>query len=109
MRGHFQTVRAAGDVTRRRRRPEAPDLLVAVVLAVEHPVADVAPDALVAVVGEFPLMAGGVEGAPYRWRALEGYVAVYSVDEAARRVTLMRLFHMSADWRARLLGSGAEG
>lgn len=41
--------------------------------------------------------------------ALEGYVAVYSVDEAARRVTLMRLFHMSADWRARLLGSGAEG
>ena len=66
-------------------------------------------DALVAVVGEFPLMAGGVEGAPYRWRALEGYVAVYSVDEAARRVTLMRLFHMSADWRARLLGSGAEG
>ena len=65
-------------------------------------------DALVSVVGEFPLMAGSVEGTPYRWRALEGYVAVYAVDEAARRVTLMRLFHMSADWRARLLAEATE-
>ena len=57
---------------------------------------------------------GAIEGgalalARVRKGALEGYVAVYSVDEAARRVTLMRLFHRSADWRARLLGSGAEG
>lgn len=65
-------------------------------------------DALVSVVGEFPLMAGSVEGTLYRWRALEGYVAVYAVDEAARRVTLMRLFHMSADWRARLLAEATE-
>ena len=63
-------------------------------------------DALVVTVGEFPLMAGGVEGAPYRWRALESYVAVYAVDETARRVTLMRLFHVSADWRTRLLEVG---
>lgn len=65
-------------------------------------------DALVVTVGEFPLMAGDVEGAPYRWRALEGYVAVYAVDEASRRVTLMRLFHMSANWRTRLLEAGDE-
>lgn len=65
-------------------------------------------DALVSVVGEFPLMAGSVEGTSYRWRALEGYVAVYAVNEAARRVTLMRLFHMSADWRARLLAEATE-
>ena len=44
-------------------------------------------DALVAVIGEFPLMAGSVEGALYHWRALERYVAVYVVDEDARMVT----------------------
>ena len=66
-------------------------------------------DALVAAIGEFPLMAGSVEGTPYRWRALERYAAVYVVDEDARMVTLMRLFHMSADWRARLLAGAAEG
>ena len=54
-------------------------------------------------------MAGSVEGTPYRWRALERYAAVYVVDEDARTVTLMRLFHMSADWRARLLAGAAEG
>lgn len=32
-------------------------------------------DALVAAIGEFPLMAGSVEGTLYRWRALERYVA----------------------------------
>ncbi len=62
-------------------------------------------DALVAAVGEFPLMAGSVEGTPYRWRALERYVVVYSVDEVARKVTLMRLFYISANWRAKLLAS----
>ena len=66
-------------------------------------------DRLVAALGEFPFMAGSVKGAPYRWRALERYVAVYAVDEEAREVTLMRLFHMSSDWRARLLEGGAEG
>lgn len=65
-------------------------------------------DALVAVIGEFPLMAGSVEGTSYRWRTLEGYVAVYAIDEAARIVTLMRLFHMSTDWRAHLLASDAD-
>ncbi len=39
----------------------------------------------------------------YRWTAIEGYVTVYSIDEAAREVTLLRLFHMSADWRNHLL------
>lgn len=62
-----------------------------------------AHDALVAAIGEFPLMAGSVGG------ALERYVAVYVVDEDARTVTLMRLFHISADWRAHLLASDAEG
>ena len=66
-------------------------------------------DALVAAIGEFPLMAGSVEGTLYRWRALERYVAVYVVDEDARMVTLMRLFYISADWRAHLLASDAEG
>ena len=45
---------------------------------------------------------------PGAWRALERYVAVYVVDEDARTVTLMRLFHISADWRAHLFASDAE-
>ena len=65
-------------------------------------------DAFVAAVGEFPLMAGSVEGTSYRWRALEGYIAVYAVEETTRAVTLMRLFHMSANWRARLLASNVD-
>ena len=65
-------------------------------------------DALVSVVGEFSLMAGSVEGTPYRWRALERYIAVYDVDETVREVTLLRLFHMSSDWRARLLAGATE-
>ena len=56
----------------------------------------------------FPLLGGRVEGSEYRCTAIGGYIAVYSVDEAARVVTLMRLFHMSADWRARLLADEIE-
>ena len=50
----------------------------------------------------FPLLGGRVEGSEYRCTAM-GVTCGLSVDEAARVVTLMRLFHMSADWRARLL------
>lgn len=51
----------------------------------------------------FPLMGGRVEDSPYRWAAIERYVAIYAVDESAHTVTFLRLFHMSSDWRARLL------
>lgn len=51
----------------------------------------------------FPLMGGRVEDSPYRWTAIERYAAIYVVDERAHTVTLLRLFHMSSDWRARLL------
>ncbi len=56
----------------------------------------------------FPLMGGRVEDFPYRWTAIERYVAVYAVDEEARTVTLLRLFHMSSDWRARLLAESSS-
>lgn len=61
-------------------------------------------DDLVPLIGTFPLLGGCVEGTHYRWRALERYVVIYHVNEDARTVTLLRLFHMSADWRVRLLG-----
>ena len=44
-----------------------------------------------------------VEGTLYRWHTLDRFVVVYSIDDDLNLVTLMRLFHMSSDWRARLL------
>lgn len=51
-----------------------------------------------------PGLGAEVPSTSYRWRPLERYVAVYGVDDASRRVTLLRLFNMSADWRSRILG-----
>ena len=61
-------------------------------------------DEMVESIGLFPGLGAEVPGTSYRWRPLERYVAVYGVDDASRRVTLLRLFNMSADWRSRILG-----
>ena len=57
----------------------------------------------------FPLIGGLVQGVPYRWTGIGSYVAIYAVDETAHTVTLLRLFHMSADWRKRLLTGSPRG
>jgi plasmid stabilization system protein ParE len=38
-----------------------------------------------------------------RWRKVGAFIAVYDVDDGARTVTLLRLYHMSANWRPRAL------
>lgn len=40
-----------------------------------------------------------VGAADLRWRSLPPFTAVYEVDEASRRVTLLRLHYRSSNWR----------
>ena len=40
-----------------------------------------------------------------RWRQLGVFIAVYQVDEAGSVVTLLRLYHLSTNWRYHILGS----
>ena len=61
-------------------------------------------DGLVGTVGSFPGLGTALPGSDLRWMPLERFVAVYSVDDGAGEVILLRLFHMSADWRSRILG-----
>ena len=60
-------------------------------------------DGICTMLTTFPALGSMVEGTLYRWHTLDRFVVVYSIDDDLNLVTLMRLFHMSSDWRARLL------
>ena len=45
-----------------------------------------------------------IEGTSLRWRKVGVFIAVYDVDDETRVVTLLRLYHVSSNWRSRALG-----
>lgn len=52
-------------------------------------------------IASFPLFHPSLGRAGYRWCPAGRYAILFRVDEAPSVVTLLRLVHMSTDWRAR--------
>lgn len=48
----------------------------------------------------FPAFMPQVEGSDYRWVPVKKRVAVFRIDERARRVVFLRLYNASSNWKS---------
>lgn len=55
-------------------------------------------------VAALPGHGSSIADTPLRWRRVGAFIAVYTVDDENRAVTLLRLYHISSNWRSRALG-----
>ncbi len=53
---------------------------------------------------EFPEWCPPIDGVNARWTRLGRFVVVFSTDRERHVVHLLRLYYLSSDWRAKLLG-----
>lgn len=54
-------------------------------------------------VASLPRYGSAIADTSLRWRKVGVFIAVYEVDDETRTVTLLRLYHMSANWQSRAL------
>ena len=59
-------------------------------------------------VSVFPGYGSPVGDTSLRWRRVGVFVAVYSEDDEAGEVVLLRLYYLSSNWRRRALGISRE-
>ena len=62
-------------------------------------------DSFLELVSALPGHGSPIGDSGLRWRQLGVFVAVYQADEAGSVVTLLRLYHLSTNWRYYILGS----
>lgn len=53
-----------------------------------------------------PFATPAIGDTAYRWMPVGAFVAVFSVDESARTVRILRILHGTSNWKNRLLQGG---